>query len=92
MKSVRLDGTADLCIHDEAVPMLGERHQLIGIKFAGVCGSDLHWFDQGESGDAKLERPLARRHELAGETEDVSASYEMAYCANRRYGMRTPSF
>jgi L-iditol 2-dehydrogenase len=30
----------------------------------------LHWFSDGEIGDAKLERPLILGHEFAGETED----------------------
>jgi len=70
MKSIRLHGTGDLRIHDEAVPMLGERQKLVRIKSVGICGSDLHWFSQGEIGDAKLERPHILGHEFAGEMED----------------------
>ena len=70
MKSVRLHGTGDLRIHDEPVPMTGEGESLIRVRSVGVCGSDLHWFSEGEIGDAKLERPLVLGHEFAGETED----------------------
>jgi len=70
MKSVRLHGTGDLRIHDEPVPIAGKGEKLIRIRSVGVCGSDLHWFSQGEIGDAKLERPLVLGHEFAGETED----------------------
>jgi len=70
MKSVRLHGTGDLRIHDEPVPMTGEGERLIRVRSVGVCGSDLHWFSEGEIGDAKLERPLVLGHEFAGETED----------------------
>ncbi len=70
MKSVRLHGTGDLQIHEEPIPVAGEGEKLIRVKSVGVCGSDLHWFSQGEIGDAKLERPLILGHEFAGETED----------------------
>ncbi len=70
MRSVRLHGTGDLQIHDEPVPVIGAGEKLVRIKSVGVCGSDLHWFSEGEIGDAKLERPLVLGHEFAGETED----------------------
>lgn len=70
MKSVRLHGTGDLRIHDEPVPIAGAGEKLVRIKSVGVCGSDLHWFSEGEIGDAKLERPLVLGHEFTGETEN----------------------
>jgi L-iditol 2-dehydrogenase len=70
MKSVRLHGAGDLRIHDELAPIAGAGEKLVRIKSVGVCGSDLHWFSEGEIGDAKLERPLVLGHEFAGETED----------------------
>jgi L-iditol 2-dehydrogenase len=70
MKSARLHGTGDLRIHDEPDPVMGEGERLVRIRAVGVCGSDLHWFSEGEIGDAKLERPLVLGHEFAGETED----------------------
>src|SRR5215207_9262083 len=70
MKSVRLYGAGDLQIHNEAVPVAGAGEKLIRIKSVGVCGSDLHWFSEGEVGDAKLECPLVLGHEFAGEAED----------------------
>jgi len=70
MKSVRLHGTGDLRIHDEPVPIAGAGEKLVCIKSVGVCGSDLHWFSEGEIGDAKLDQPLVLGHEFAGETED----------------------
>ncbi len=37
------------------------------VTAVGICGSDLHWWDEGEIGDAKLRRPLVLGHEAAGE-------------------------
>jgi L-iditol 2-dehydrogenase len=55
-------------MHEEPVPGAGEGEKLIRVKSVGVCGSDLHWFSEGEIGDAKLEHPLVLGHEFAGET------------------------
>lgn len=70
MKSVRLHGTGNLQIDDEAVPVAREGEKLVRVKSVGVCGSDLHWFSEGSIGDAKLEHPLVLGHEFAGVTED----------------------
>ena len=70
MKSVRLHGTGNLQIHDEPVPVAGEGEKLVRVKSVGVCGSDLHWFSEGEIGDAKLEHPLVLGHEFAGITQE----------------------
>src|SRR5688500_12834005 len=69
MKSVRLHGAGDLRILDEPVPIAGTGEKLVRVKSVGVCGSDLHWFSEGEIGDAKLKRPLVLGHEFAGVTE-----------------------
>jgi L-iditol 2-dehydrogenase len=68
MKSVRLHGTGELKIHDEPVTAAGE--QLVRIKVVGGCGSILHWFSEGEIGEAKMNQSLVLGHEFAGETED----------------------
>lgn len=69
MKSVRLHGVGNLRIHDEPVPSASEGNVLVRVKAVGICGSDLHWFAEGEIGDAKLDHPLVLGHEFAGETE-----------------------
>jgi L-iditol 2-dehydrogenase len=38
----------------------------VRVTAVGVCGSDLHWFDQASIGDASLKRPLVLGHEFAG--------------------------
>lgn len=70
MKSIRLHAASNLQIHDEPIPIASEGDRLVRVKAVGVCGSDLHWFSEGEIGDAKLEHPLILGHEFAGITED----------------------
>jgi L-iditol 2-dehydrogenase len=39
---------------------------LVQVTAVGICGSDLHWWDEGAIGDAKLTHPLVLGHEGAG--------------------------
>jgi L-iditol 2-dehydrogenase len=85
MNSVRFHGTAILQTHDEPLPLPGTGEKLIRVKSVGICDSDLHWFSEGEIGDAALEHPLVLGNEFAGETEDgqcvaVDPAIPCGYC------------
>jgi L-iditol 2-dehydrogenase len=69
MKMLRLHAPGDLRLHDESLPLPSLGETLVRVKAVGICGSDLHWFSEGEIGDEKLNRPLVLGHEFAGETE-----------------------
>jgi L-iditol 2-dehydrogenase len=91
MKSVRLHGTGNLQIHNEPVPVAGEGEKLLRITSVGVCGSDLHWFSEGEIGDAKLDEPLVLGHEFAGVTEKgqrvaIDPAIPCGHCELCRHG------
>jgi L-iditol 2-dehydrogenase len=43
---------------------------MIRVEAVGLCGSDLHWFDEGSIGDASLDRPLVLGHEFSGVIAD----------------------
>ncbi|MCG6922791.1 MAG: zinc-binding dehydrogenase [Acidobacteria bacterium] len=70
MKVARLHGAGDLRLHDEPRPTPGPGETLLRVEAVGLCGSDLHWFEEGSIGGVPLTRPLAPGHELAGTTED----------------------
>ena len=65
----RLHGTGDVRIADEPVPTPGAGESLVRVEAVGLCGSDLHWYDEGGIGDAKLASPLVVGHEFAGVVE-----------------------
>jgi L-iditol 2-dehydrogenase len=48
------------------VPDAGPGTDLVRVTAVGICGSDLHWWDEGAIGDAKLTHPLVLGHEGAG--------------------------
>jgi L-iditol 2-dehydrogenase len=70
MRVARLHGQRDIRLHDEPVPKAGSGEQLLRIRAVGLCGSDLHWYDEGGIGDARLSRPLVLGHEFVGSAPD----------------------
>ena len=66
MKAVRLHGAGDLRLSDEVAPVPGPDEALVRVTAVGICGSDLHWYDESGIGDAVLTRPLVLGHEAAG--------------------------
>jgi len=69
MKVLRLHGIGDLRLHDEPVPVPGDGEVLLRVTAVGICGSDLHWFEEGSIGDAGLAHPLVLGHEFAAVIE-----------------------
>lgn len=70
MKAVRLWGRRDLRIGDEAMPSPAAGEALVRVTAVGICGSDIHWFDEGGIGGTSAGRPLVPGHEFAGVTAD----------------------
>ena len=69
MRVARLHGAHDLRVGDEPKPEAGAGESLVRVEAVGVCGSDLHWFEEGAIGDARLDAPLVIGHEFAGVVE-----------------------
>jgi L-iditol 2-dehydrogenase len=65
----RLHGTGDVRLADEPVRDPGPDESLVHVEAVGLCGSDLHWYEEGGIGDARLSNPLVVGHEFAGVVE-----------------------
>jgi L-iditol 2-dehydrogenase len=65
MKALRLHAPGDLRLHDEPRPIPHAGESLLRVAAVGLCGSDLHWFNESGIGDARLVHPLVLGHELA---------------------------
>ncbi|MBV9450912.1 MAG: alcohol dehydrogenase catalytic domain-containing protein [Streptosporangiaceae bacterium] len=71
MRAARLYGVGDIRVAEEpaadAGPAVSPRDiSLVRVTAVGICGSDLHWWDEGAIGDAGLDHPLVLGHEAAG--------------------------
>src|SRR5438445_215766 len=58
MIALRLHDRHDLRLHEEPPPVPADGELLVRVSAVGLCGSDLHWFEEGRIGDAGLTWPL----------------------------------
>src|SRR5262245_65289195 len=56
----------DLRVEQRPIPDPGPHEVVVEIRSVGVCGSDVHWYEDGRIGDRVVERPLVLGHESAG--------------------------
>jgi L-iditol 2-dehydrogenase len=68
--AARLHAPGDIRVAEEAVDPPGPGEVRLRVTAVGLCGSDLHWFDEGSIGDAVLARPLVLGHEIAAVVEE----------------------
>jgi len=66
MKVARLHGPGDLRLHDEPEPVAGPGEELVRVTAVGLCGSDRHWFLEGQIGETRVGPPLVLGHEISG--------------------------
>jgi L-iditol 2-dehydrogenase len=59
-------GTHDVRLEDKPVPEPGPKEVLVEIKAVGVCGSDVHYYEEGRIGTFVVEEPLILGHEAMG--------------------------
>lgn len=69
MKILRLHAPHDFRFHEEPVPVPQTGEALLHVRAVGICGSDIHWYQEGGIGDARLDHPLVLGHEFTAVTE-----------------------
>jgi L-iditol 2-dehydrogenase len=70
MKTLRLHGPGDLRLAEEPTPVPIKGEQLLRVTAVGICGSDLHWFNEAGIGDDHLSKPLILGHEFSAVAEN----------------------
>jgi L-iditol 2-dehydrogenase len=68
MRSASIWGAHDVRVEEANQPSTGPGEELVRVTAVGICGSDLHWFEEGGVGDARLSAPKVLGHEFAGLT------------------------
>ena len=69
MKALRLHAAHDLRLHEDAPPVPSQGEALLRTTAVGLCGSDLHWLNEGTTGDGEIAQPFVLGHEFAGIVE-----------------------
>jgi L-idonate 5-dehydrogenase len=70
--SATLFGAQDLRMIDAPLGPLADGMVRVRFGAGGICGSDLHYFRHGRTGDFVVETPLVLGHEIAGEIVEIA--------------------
>ena len=66
MRASVLRGVRDLAVVERPVPTPAPGEVLVEVASVGVCGSDIHYYEQGRIGPYVVEGPLVLGHEASG--------------------------
>ena len=66
MKSIIIHSAYDLRIQNYPLEAFGENEIEITTSVGGVCGTDLHYYQDGGFGSIKLKEPMILGHEVSG--------------------------
>ena len=66
MKSIVCHGARDLHVEETETPAIGEGDVLIAVEAGGICGSDLHYYQDGGFGAVRIQHPMILGHEVSG--------------------------
>ena len=66
MRAAVLRGVTDLAVVERPDPVPGPGEVLVRVASVGVCGSDVHYYEEGRIGDFVVREPLILGHEAAG--------------------------
>jgi L-iditol 2-dehydrogenase len=74
MRAARLHGPADLRVENMPHPgPPGPGQVLLRVSVTGICGSDLHSYEDARIGDTAIQGPLILGHEFSGRVEAVGS-------------------
>ena len=84
MKAYLLHGKKDLRLEEIPDPVPGPGEVLVKVRSAGICGSDIHYYQQGRVGDYVPLNPFVPGHEFSGDVAQtgVNVSEIMEYQRN----------
>src|SRR3954449_6517814 len=71
MKAAVIHAARDLRIEGTAPPTPGPHEVAVRIRAGGICGSDLHYYQDGGFGTVRIKEPFIPGHEIAGEIQQV---------------------
>ena len=74
----RLYGQGDIRIETEAVEAPGPGEVRLRMAAGGICGSDLHYYQDGGFGPIRVKEPIILGHEAAGTVEAIGEGVELA--------------
>jgi L-idonate 5-dehydrogenase len=71
MDALVIHSAGDLRVEDVPTPPVLANQLRVRVRFGGICGSDLHYFQHGGFGTVRVIEPMVLGHEVAGVVEEV---------------------
>lgn len=71
MKVAVMEAIGKMGFTERPVPVPKDNEVLVKIEYVGVCGSDLHYYENGRIGDYIVEPPFVLGHESGGTVVEV---------------------
>lgn len=71
MKVAVMQGIGKMGFEERDIPKVKENEVLVKLKYVGICGSDLHYYETGAIGDYVVEPPFVLGHEPGGTVVEV---------------------
>ena len=72
-QAVVVHAPGDLRVEEVPVRRPEPHEALVEIAYGGICGSDLHYWQHGASGESILRQPLVLGHEVVGTVAEAAA-------------------
>ncbi|MDR1487675.1 MAG: alcohol dehydrogenase catalytic domain-containing protein, partial [Deltaproteobacteria bacterium] len=67
MKAVVMHGPRDHRMEERPIPTPKADEVLVKVEHVGICGSDMHFLQDGRLGNWVVDKPMVLGHESAGE-------------------------
>lgn len=76
MKAAVMNGIGKMGFTVREVPAPAENEVLVKLEYVGICGSDLHYYQEGEIGGKEVTPPFVLGHEAGGVVVEVGKKVE----------------
>ncbi|MDR3516500.1 MAG: L-idonate 5-dehydrogenase [Azospirillaceae bacterium] len=83
MRSCVIHAAKDLRIETQPDPVIGAGGVVVRVRAGGICGSDLHYFQDGRIGDFVIREPFVPGHEFCGEVVETGAAVTRVKAGDR---------
>ena len=74
MDALVIHAARDLRVEDVPTPKVLPHQMKVRVRFGGICGSDLHYFQDGGFGTVRVKEPMVLGHEVAGMIDEVGSA------------------
>lgn len=71
MDALVIHSAGDLRVEDVPTPAVGPSQLRVRVRFGGICGSDLHYYQHGGFGTVRVKEPMVLGHEVSGVIEEA---------------------